>query len=92
MIQATPSVSQLKRAITVSEEIEKLQAELQSILGSPGSSTGKRKYTKRAVAELSVELAPGKKKRTMSPEGRDKIIAAQKARWAKIKKTKKHAE
>ena len=91
MSQVTPSVAQLKRAIAVSEQIEKLQAELQSILGSTGSSTGKRKYTKRVVAAVADKGAPTKKrkKRTMSPEGRAKIVAAQKARWAKIKKAKK---
>jgi hypothetical protein len=29
---------------------------------------------------------PVKKRRTMSPEGRARIVAAQKARWAKVKK------
>ena len=97
---STPSVAQLKRAIAVSEQIEKLQAELQSILGTTGAvaPTGKRKYTRRAVvgapaaegAEAAAAPAGKRKKRKvkMSAEGRARIVAAQKARWAKIKKAK----
>jgi hypothetical protein len=33
-----------------------------------------------------VKKTPAAKKRTMSPEGRARIAAAQKARWAKVKK------
>ena len=91
-----PSLTQLKRAIVISEQIEKLQAELQSILGSTGtvSVTGKRKYTRKALvvaAEGAAVAAPGKKKKRkvkMSAEGRARIVAAQKARWAKVKKAK----
>ena len=90
---STPSLAQLRRAISISEKIEKMEAELVSILGSSVlASPGKRKYTKRAVAEAGTEeAAPAKKKKRkkMSEEGRAKIVAAQKARWAKIKKAKK---
>lgn len=54
-------------------------------------ATGKRKYTRKApAASAAAPAAPKKKtaKRTMSPEGRARIIAAQKARWAKVKKSK----
>ena len=58
--------------------------------------TGKRKYTfsaatlaKRAAKEgagADDEIAPRKKKKVkMSAEGRAAIVAAQKARWAKVK-------
>jgi hypothetical protein len=73
------SVSQLKRALKIAEKLEALQAELASVLG--GSSI-KRKYTKS-----DSSAAPAKKgKRTMSPEAREKIAAAQRKRWAKQKK------
>ena len=50
----------------------------------------KRKYTKKAAAAASTESpAPAKKKRKkMSAEGRAAIVAAQKVRWAKVKKEK----
>ena len=90
-----PSLNQLKRAITISEQIEKLQAELQSILGSTGGLPAKRKYTRRALAVAAPEgeeaAAPTKRKKRkvkMSAEGRARIIAAQKARWAKVRKEK----
>ncbi len=123
MSTSIPSVAQLKRAIVISGQIEKLEAELAGILGSSGSAsttTGKRKYTKKGeaaktdddavlhplfgkvkrkytrravVAETGTdEAAHTKKKRgkvKMSEEGRAAIVAAQKARWAKIKKEKK---
>ena len=79
----TPSVSQLQRALKLSEEIEKLQNELLRILGTSGEPAAKRTYTKKAAGKA------GNKKRTMSPEAREKIAAAQRARWAKQKKTKK---
>jgi hypothetical protein len=38
-----------------------------------------------------LKAAPAKKKHTMSAEGRARIAAAQKARWAKLKAAKKAA-
>lgn len=84
----TPSVDQLKRALAIKEQIASLEAELTSVLGgtaAPAAATAKRKYTKKAAAVV----ADAPKKRTMSAEGRARIIAAQKARWAKSKKEKK---
>jgi hypothetical protein len=71
----TPSLDQLKRAIVISEQIEKLQAELAGIFG------GKSAPAKAAVS-TTVKT---KSKRTMSPEARERIAAAQRARWAKSK-------
>lgn len=87
----TPSIAQLNRAITIKEQIQKLEAELASILGGTApASTGKRKYTKKGDAVAAdTEAKPKKVRKQMSEEGRAKIIAAQKKRWAKIKKEKK---
>lgn len=80
---SSPSPNQLKRALTISEQIQKLEAELASILGGAAEApTAKRAYTKRG---------PGKKKRkksNISPEGLANIRAAQKKRWAKVKREK----
>lgn len=77
-----PTVSQLKQALKIAEQLETLEAELAAILG--GSSI-KRKYTKS-----DPSAAPLKKtKRTMSPEAREKIAAAQRKRWAKQKRASK---
>ena len=68
------SVSQLKRAVSIKERIEKLTRELSSILGKSGDSN--------KAANSS---------RTMSLAARRKIAAAQKARWAKLRRAKSQA-
>lgn len=74
---STPSLAQLQQAITIAEKIEKLQAELASLVG--GSSSTPTAFT----------ASPAKKKgkRTMSPETIAKMRASQQARWAKKKGT-----
>jgi hypothetical protein len=65
------SAAQLRRAITIKEQIDELETQLSRILGEP--------------AKAAPVAAPNSatKKRTMSPAARDKMSAAQKARWAK---------
>lgn len=128
---STPSIAQLKQAVAIAEQIEKLQAELGGLVGGsssvasvPTASTaspkskrgGKRKmspatilkmkaaqqarWAKKNVTILDV-LAPldtptkstkgkaakaTKKKGGLTPEGRAKLAAAMKARWAARKK------
>ena len=69
------SVDQLKRALKISEEIQKLETEMASILWNTGASKS-----------TPVSAKTGKRKYTMSPEAREKIAVAQRARWAKQKK------
>jgi hypothetical protein len=66
---ANLSAQQLRRAADIQEKIASLQAELSSYLGGSASSPS---------------AAPRRKSR-MSAAGRARIIAAQKARWAKVK-------
>jgi len=77
MSTTTLSVDQLKRAVAIAEQIQQLETELASVLG--GS------FPSAAAKSAPAAVKAGKKKRTMSPEARAKIVAAQKARWAKIK-------
>ncbi|EDY16207.1 conserved hypothetical protein [Chthoniobacter flavus Ellin428] len=79
-MSTTPSIDQLKRAITISEQIQKLEAELASILGSSAHVPSAAKVSVSAAA-----AKPGRRKRGLSAEGRARIAAAQKARWAKAK-------
>ena len=69
---ANLTASQLRRAADIKEKIASLQDELSKYLGAPASST---------------DGAP-RKKFKMSAAGRARIIAAQKARWAKVKTAK----
>jgi len=75
---AIPTLAQLKRSINISEQIEKLQAELAAVFSGISD----------AIAPAPAKSAPKKGKRKkggMSAAGRARIIAAQKARWAKVK-------
>lgn len=69
MRMSTPTVQQLQRAISITEQIQQLQSELDSIFSG-------------GVAPVAAKR---KGKRTMSPEARERIAAAQRARWAKSK-------
>ena len=68
-------------------EIARLQ-EVKSILS--GTTTPKAKRGRPNKASIAV-IAPVAAKRILSPEARARIAAAQKARWAKVKKAKKAA-
>ena len=72
-----PTLAQWQRGLKIAEQIAALEQELARILGNhPVSPTQVAKATS----------APGKRKKgKMSAEGRARIVAAQKARWAKIK-------
>jgi len=72
-----PTLTQLKQAIIIAEQIEKLQAELASLLGGDRVVVSVPKAASPPVAKS--------RKRTMSPEARERIAAAQRARWAKSK-------
>lgn len=74
---STPSLAQLKRAIVISEQIEKLQSELAGLFGGQG-----------APGKTATPKSTKKGKRTMSPEARERIASAQRARWAKSKGVK----
>ncbi len=79
-----PTTAQLKQAVSISEKLDALKSDLASILGgSSGSAKG--------VKAPKVKPDGRKKKRTMSPEAREKIAAAQRKRWAKQKKADKNA-
>jgi hypothetical protein len=64
------TASQIERIISIKEEIEKLQAQLESI--ADGTTTPARAGGKR------------RRKRRMSAAGRARIAAGAKARWAKV--------
>jgi hypothetical protein len=64
------SINQLKQAIDIKQKIEHLESQLHRILGGKASP---------------VQTAVKKVRKAMSPAGRARIVAAQKARWAKIK-------
>ncbi|HEV2456148.1 MAG TPA: hypothetical protein VGY98_17930 [Verrucomicrobiae bacterium] len=77
ILNLTPA--QLKHAADIKEQIAALEDELQSIVRTGGNRNSSDNET----------LTPLRARRNrMSAAGRSKIIAAQKARWAKFKKAK----
>ncbi len=75
------STAQLRQALQLREQIEVLQRKLGALLG------GERSAAAPATAKTKKPVGRPAGKRTMSAEGRAKIAAAQKARWAKTKET-----
>jgi len=71
----TPTSDQLKRALVLSEQIERLQKEFAGIFGNHSAPAAK------------AAAAKGKKK-GMSAKARALIGAAQRLRWAKLKSKK----
>jgi hypothetical protein len=66
------SPAQLRHAAALKERLAALQKEFANVLGAPATPP-------------APAAAPKKKKWKMSSAGRANIVAAQKARWAKIK-------
>lgn len=66
---------QLRQAAELKEKIASLEAELSQLLGGAKAP--------------AVVVAAKKQKHKMSAAGKARIVAAQKARWAKIKAAKK---
>jgi hypothetical protein len=73
------TVAELREVVALKEKIEALQSEMDSIAGAAGASAPSGKPAGRG--------RPGK--RHMSASARARIGAAQKARWAKIRKSGK---
>ena len=102
-MNTSPSLSQLKRAVQIAEQIEALRAELNGILGeAPATAAAAPTPARRgrkpkaetlalaaAAASNGAEAPRVKRKYNMSPEAREKIAAAQKRRWAKAKRASK---
>jgi hypothetical protein len=72
-----PTLIQLKEAVTIAEQIEKLQATLAGLIGGSAAVATAPKAASTPVVKTG--------KRTMSAEARARIAAAQRARWAKSK-------
>ena len=94
------SITQLKRATAIREQIEDLNNELRSILGASAKSgaASKKKLTASAAGKKSAAAKPSKrsvkpaakaKKKAFSSATRAKLSAKLKAYWAAKKAGKK---
>jgi hypothetical protein len=87
------TIDDVKRALQLAEQIQSLEGELNSLLSRIGSATGattgssKSSAGSAGPASKPAKASSGGKKRGggMSAEGRARIIAAQKARWARVR-------
>jgi len=75
-INLTPA--QLRQAASIKEQVASLQEQLEAIFGGSAAAAPVKVVTAKPVA----------KKGGMSAAGKARIVAAQKARWAKIKAAK----
>jgi hypothetical protein len=71
------TVADLRKAVAIKERIEELQSELNAVGGEAGAAAGTPARRGRP------------KKRHMSPAARARIGAAQRKRWAKLKRGRK---
>ena len=71
--------------IQIDREIAQLQ-QARALLGG-GATVAFKKSKKEAVAAAPAAKTPLKKKRNLTPEGRQRIAEAVKRRWAAQKKT-----
>lgn len=100
-MNTTISADALRRAASIKDQIDQLEAEYKAILAGesapvrrgrkpgrkPGRAAKAAKPAKEPKAAKEVEPAAkkAKKKRKLSPEARARIVAAVKARWAREK-------
>jgi hypothetical protein len=77
-------IAKLEEALSLRKQIAALQDKLGGLFGS---DVEPRRSTSSAPKAAKASPAKRKGKRTMSPEAREKIAAAQRARWAKSKGT-----
>ena len=83
-ISSSLSVAQLKQALEIREQIEKLEQELASILSDTPVTT-----VVASPSFVAAQTTPASKgKRIMSASWRAKIAAAQNRRWAKVRAEK----
>ena len=83
MPNTTPSIAQLKHALSIAEEIESLKDKLNAIMSGGSSSSPVVKSASEAPAPGRPAKVGKTGKRFVSAESRAKMAAAQHARWAR---------
>ncbi len=80
-------IDKLEEALNLKKQIHALQEKLSSMFGSDDDEVSEPKR-RPGFAPAPTKAKPAKAgRRTMSPEARERIAAAQRARWAKSKGT-----
>lgn len=87
----TPTISQLQRALELTERIQALESELKTLLGGVSGAAAINTITSARVtapAKASKSAAKSKGQGRISPEALERIAAAQRLRWAKVRASK----
>lgn len=85
------SPESIRRAAEIVQTIEQLQAELTGLFGGAPVAAPKRRGRPPGVRAAAQEEPVQGRTRNMSPEGRARIAAAAKARWARVRAEKAKA-
>lgn len=85
------SPESIRRAAEIVQTIEQLQAELTGLFGGAPAAAPKRRGRPPGVRSAQPGQSDQPKTRNMSPEGRARIAAAAKARWARVRAEKAKA-
>jgi hypothetical protein len=85
-----PTFEAVRRAGEIVQAIEQLQSELLSLIAD-GTASGRATRTAGARRGRPPGSGAGRGKRRMSPEARERIARAARARWVKYRAAKKAA-
>ncbi len=86
-----PSLAQLKQAVQLCEQIEKLQLELEALLNSTRSALAAPPNAAlvKGPRHAAVSVVPQSSR--VSAQGSQRIAAAQRRRWARFRRARQEA-
>lgn len=86
-----PSLAQLKQAVQLCEQIEKLQSELEALLDTTRTALAAAPKTAlvKKPRRLAVSVAASASR--VSAQGSQRIAAAQRRRWARFRRARQEA-
>lgn len=90
-MSSTPSLAQLKHAVLLCEQIEKLQQELDALLSDTRSALptmSKSTLLKQSRRATAAGSPAGSR---VSAQGSQRIAAAQRRRWARFRRARQEA-
>lgn len=90
-MSATPSLAQLKQAVLLCEQIEKLQMELEALLNTTRSELAARPKGALLKQTRRLTVPAAARDSRVSAQGSQRIAAAQRRRWARFRRARQEA-
>lgn len=84
----TSTLQQLQRALQIAEQIAELENELKSVLAGNATEEQSTAAAQPKQSRATAPRAKGRKQRTVSPEARARMAAAQRSRRNREKRSK----